>query len=294
MDRVTCMQAFIKAVDLGSFAAAAEALQASPQWVGKCVRALEQHLGVRLLHRTTRRQSLTDIGRTYYERARAILAEVEAADSLAAETLATPRGRIRVNAPVTFGIHALAPRLPAYLKAHPEVTVELTLGNRVVDLVDEGFDAVFRVGALPDSGLVARALAPYQLVLCAAPAYLKSRGAPKVPMDLVEHECLVFSHTSLRTHWEFEGSSGRVRVPIKGRLMIDSGEALLAAAKAGLGLMLQPIELVHAELAAGRLVRVLTKYKVPTRPLHILHAPDARMTPKLRSFLDFAARAFGA
>jgi len=146
--------------------------------VGKCVRALEQHLGVRLLHRTTRRQSLTDIGRTYYERARAILAEVEAADSLAAETLATPRGRIRV--------------------------------------------------------------------------------------------------------------------PVKGRLMIDSGEAMLAAAKAGLGLMMQPIELVQTELAAGRLVRVLTKYKVPTRPLHMLHAPDARMTPKLRSFLDFAAHAFGA
>ena len=293
MDRFTSMRIFAKAVELGSFSAASDALQISSQLVGKHVRVLEQHLGVRLLNRTTRRQSLTEIGKTFYERVKIILAEVDAAESMAAETRAVPRGHIRINAPVTFGIHALAPKLPDYLAAFPEVSVDLTLANRVVDLIDEGYDAVFRVGELSDSGLMARSLAPYRLVLCAAPSYLNSRNPLETPMDLQRHECLGFSHTSLRTHWAFDGPDGRISVPVSGRLMVDSGEALLSAAVAGVGVMLQPIELVEAELDAGRLVVVLPEYRVPTRPMHIVYAPDRRMTPKLRSFLDFAVATFG-
>jgi DNA-binding transcriptional LysR family regulator len=293
MDRFTSMQIFVKAVELGSFSAAADALQISPQLVGKNVQVLEQHLGVRLLNRTTRHHSLTEIGKTFYERARIILAEVEAAESLAEETRAIPRGRIRINAPVTFGIHALAPRLPEFLSAYPEVSVDLTLSNRVVDLIDEGYDAAFRVGELADSSLMAWPLAPYHLVVCAAPSYLNSRSPLTTPMDLQHHECLGFSHTSLRSHWVFDDPAGRISVPVSGRLMIDSGEALLSAAVAGLGVMLQPMELVRAELEAGRLVAVLSEFNVPTRPMHILYAPDRRMTPKLRSFLDFAMAAFG-
>ncbi|MHA7685695.1 LysR family transcriptional regulator [Cupriavidus sp. PET2-C1] len=293
MDRITSMQIFVKAVELGSFSAAADALLISPQLVGKNVQVLERHLGVRLLNRTTRHHSLTEIGKAFYERAKIILAEVEAAESLAAETRAIPRGCIRITAPVTFGIHALAPRLPEYLSTHPEVSVDLTLSNRVVDLIDEGYDAAFRVGELADSGLMARPLAPYQLIVCAAPNYLSSRSPLTTPMDLQHHECLGFSHTSLRSHWVFEDPAGHISVPVSGRLMIDSGEALLSAAVAGLGVLLQPMELVRAELEAGRLVAVLSDYKVPTRPMHILYAPDRRMTPKLRSFLDFAVAAFG-
>lgn len=293
MDRLESMQIFVKAVELGSFSAAADALEISPQLVGKNVRTLEQHLGVRLLNRTTRRQSVTEIGATFFERARIILAEVEAAETLAAETRATPRGRLRVNAPVTFGIHALAPRLHEYLREFPDVSVDVTLANRLVDVVDEGFDAVFRIGELTDSGLMAKALEPYKLVLCAAPSYLASRGHPKTPADLIQHECLGFSSNTLRSQWEFEGPHERVTVPISSRVAIDSGEALLRVAVAGMGILLQPLELVESDLASGRLIRLLPRYKVPVRPLHILYAPDRRMTPKLRSFLDFAVKCFG-
>ena len=293
MDRLTSLAVFVKAVDMGSFSAAGDALQMSSQLVGKHVQSLEQRLGVRLLNRTTRRQSLTDFGRRFCERARVILAEVEAAESLAAETRLEPSGRLRVNAPVSFGMRTLSPHLPDYLRANPKVQVELTLNNRSVDLAEEGYDAVFRVGALADSGLVARTLAPYRLAVCAAPAYLGAHGEPRTPQELSGHECLGFSHTELRTRWSFEGPDGLVSVPVSGRLMVDHGEPLLCAAVAGLGILLQPLEVVGEALEDGRLVELLPGYRVPERPLHVLYAPDRRVTPKLRSFLDFAVARFG-
>jgi DNA-binding transcriptional LysR family regulator len=293
MDRLLSMTVFARAVELGSFSAAGEAMHMSSQLVGKHVQTLEHHLGVRLLNRTTRRHHLTDIGASYYERVKVILAEVEAAEGLAAETRAVPRGRVRVNAPVTFGMHALAPRLPEYLAANPEVTIDLSLSNGYVDAIDEGFDIVFRIGELADSSLVARELAPYQLVLCAAPAYLERHAAILTPFDLSQHECLGFSHTELRTHWTLDGPDGRVTVPVSGRFMANNGEAMLAIATAGMGVMLQPLELVRPALEDGRLRRVLTEYSAPVRPMHILFAPDRKLTPKLRSFIDFAVDAFG-
>lgn len=293
MDRLLSMKVFAKAVELGSFSAAGEAMHMSSQLVGKHVQTLEQHLGVRLLNRTTRRHHLTEIGASYYERVKIILAEVESAEGLAAETRAIPRGRLRLNAPVTFGVHALAPRLPEYMAANPQVTVDLSLSNGYVDAIDEGFDIVFRIGELADSSLIARELAPYELVLCAAPAYLEHRPALRRPDDLSRHECIGFSHTELRTHWTLDGPEGRVTVPVPGRFMANHGEAMLAIARAGLGIMLQPRELVRMELESGRLVRVLPEYTAPRRPMHILYAPDRRLTPKLRSFIDFAIAAFG-
>ena len=295
MDRFTSMAVFVKAVELGSFRAAADALQMSSQFVGKHVQALEQHLGVQLLHRTTRRQSLTDFGRAYVDRAQLILAELEQAEQLAAHARSVPTGRLRINAPVSFGIHSLAPLLPNYMKSHPQVEVELTTSNRAVDLVEEGYDAVFRVGVLQDSGLIARALAPYRLVACASPGYLQAHRAPLVtPWDLQQHECLGFAHTELRTHWGFDGPGGRVVVPVHSRLVADHGEPLIHAAVAGLGIILQPLDAVQHALRDGRLVPVLPGYAVPSRPLHLVYAPDRRVTPKLRSFIDFAAEHFAA
>jgi DNA-binding transcriptional LysR family regulator len=293
MDRLSSMAAFVKAVETGSFSAAGDAMQMSAQLIGKHVHHLEQRLGVRLLNRTTRRQSLTDFGREFYERSKSILAEVEMAESLAAETQALPSGRLRINAPVSFGMQSLAPRLPEFMQANPMISVELTLANRSVDLIDEGFDVVFRVGQLSDSGLIARPLAPYRLILCAAPSYLKGRPPITTPWDLQEHECLGFSHTELRTHWTFDGAEGRVVVPVSGRYMADHGEPLLCAAIAGLGVMLQPVELVSHSLEQGALVPLLPDYPVPSRALHVLYAPDRRITPKLRTFLDFATSTFG-
>jgi DNA-binding transcriptional LysR family regulator len=293
MDRLLSMTVFARAVELGSFSAAGEAMHMSSQLVGKHVQTLEHHLGVRLLNRTTRRHHLTEIGASYYERVKVILAEVESAEGLAAETRAIPRGRLRVNASVTFGVHALAPRLHEYMAANPQVTVDLSLSNGYVDAIEEGFDIVFRIGELADSSLIARELAPYQLVLCAAPAYLERHPRIRTPLDLSGHECVGFSHTELRTHWTLDGPDGRVTVPVSGRFMANHGEAMVAIATAGLGIMLQPLELVRPHLDTGRLVRVLPAYSAPKRPMHILYAPDRRLTPKLRSFIDFALATFG-
>ncbi|MGL6591874.1 LysR family transcriptional regulator [Aeromonas hydrophila] len=287
------MAVFTKAVELGSFSAAGNALGMSSQLVGKHVQMLEQHLGVRLLNRTTRRQHLTDIGREFYERTKSILADVEAAEGLAAETRATPRGRLRINAPVTFGIHALSSKLPDYLNANAEVTLELSLTNRLVDVVDEGYDLVFRIGELTDSGLIARQLAPYRLILCAAPGYLAAREPIKTPQDLSRQECLGYLHPELSKRWTLIGPEGTVTVPVSGRLMVDSGEALMAAALSGVGVLLQPFEIVEPYLSSGQLVTLLPEYHAPTLPMHILYAPDRRMTPKLRSFIDFAIAHFG-
>ncbi|MGS1005828.1 LysR substrate-binding domain-containing protein [Achromobacter anxifer] len=294
MDRLASMQVFVTTVDLGSISAAADELALSSQLAGKQIRALEASLGVKLLNRTTRRQSLTDEGRLFYERARNILAEMEAAQAQIDESRSQPRGRLRISAPITFGSRGLAPLLSRFMRQYPEVTVELSLTNRTVDLIDEGFDIAFRTGDLPDSGLTARRLAPHRLVLCAAPEYLRNSGIPRRPEDLQQHECLVFAHTSMRTRWSFKGPDGPITVPIAGRFSTDSGEALRAAAVGGLGIILQPTELLTEDIESGRLTRLLPKYEPEPRPLHALYVPDRRMTPKLRSFLDFAALEFGS
>lgn len=293
MDRLFSMTVFVKAVELGSFSAAADALQMSPQLVGKNVRMLEQHLGVRLLNRTTRSQHLTEIGATFYDRARNILAEMEMAEGLAAQTRIVPRGKLRINASVTFGIHALTPKIAEYMQLYPEVSVELCLSNRYVDLIDGGFDAIFRIGELSDSGLIARQLQPYRLILCASPRYLETHQPLLTPDDLIRHECLGFSHTELRTTWAFDGPTGRETVQVKGHLMSDSGEAIVGAGLCGAGVMLQPSELVIPYLQSGQLIEILPEYKAPTRPMHLVHTPDRRMTPKLRSFVDFIVANFG-
>nr|WP_321269859.1 LysR family transcriptional regulator [uncultured Tolumonas sp.] len=293
MDRLFSMAVFVKAVELGSFSAAADALQMSPQLVGKNVRMLEQHLGVRLLNRTTRSQHLTEIGATFYDRARNILAEMEMAEGLAAQTRIIPRGKLRINASVTFGIHALTPKIAEYMQLYPEVSVELCLSNRYVDLIDGGFDAIFRIGELSDSGLIARQLMPYRLILCASPSYLETHEPLLVPDDLMRHECLGFSHTELRTIWTFDGPTGRETVQVKGHLMSDSGEAIVSAGLCGAGVMLQPSELVTPYLQSGQLIEILSEYKAPTRAMHLVHTPDRRMTPKLRSFVDFIVANFG-
>ncbi|KAA0943518.1 LysR family transcriptional regulator [Pseudomonas sp. ANT_H14] len=293
MDRFTTMATFVKAVELGSFSAAADDLNLSPQLVGKQVKALEQHLGVRLLTRTTRKQSLTDFGQQFYERAKVILAEVEEAEGLAAETRAVPSGRLRINASVAFGERTLAPRLLEYMAKYPGVSVNLTLSNRLADLVDEGYDVVFRIGELGDSGLKARYLGPYELILCASPQYLAARGPISSPWDLQQHECLGFAYSDGRNEWSFDGPEGRVDVPITSRLMVNQSEPLLRAALAGFGLILQPSELVEEALTQGTLIRVLTDYRTPSPPINMLYAPDRRITPKLRSFLDFCVEAFG-
>lgn len=290
MDKFAAMEIFVKTVEAGSFTAAAEALSLTPQGVGKQVAALEARLGVQLIRRTTRRQYVTEAGWQFYERCTGILDDVAAAEAQAAMARATPRGLLRLNAPIAYGSHVLAPRLPGYLRAHPEVSIDLRLSNRRVDLLEEGYDAVFRIGPLrDDSALAAKPLAPYRLLACAAPRYLQGAPPLHTPEDLRRHQCLIFAHSAWQSAWRFIHRDGEITtVPVQGRLQIDDNQALLNAALAGEGIVIHPAESLGDYLADGRLVRVLPDYALPQGQLHLLYAPDRRMTAKLRSFLDFA------
>ena len=290
MDRLASMAAFVKATDLGSFAAAAGALEMSPQMVAKHVTYLEDRLGTRLLNRTTRRQSLTEIGRIYYERCKLVLAEADAADSLAHEARAAPRGLLRVSAPVTFGAQRLVPLVTRYLRRHSEVEMDLVLSDRTVDLVEEGYEAAFRIGPLADSGLIARALSPFRTVACASPAYLRKHGAPASPSDLVGHECLSRPGVA---EWRFIKDGRTQAARIRSRLRLNDAKALLPAALDGFGVVLVAEDLARDALASGQLVRVLPGYEAPSRPMHLVFLADRRQTPKLRSFIDAAVEEFG-
>jgi len=295
MDRLASMAAFVKAAEFGSFASAASALGISPQMVAKHVTFLEDRLGTRLLNRTTRRQSLTEIGRTYYERCKLVLAEAEAADSLAHEAGAVPRGRLRINAPVSFGAHSLVPLVTRYLRQHPNVEIDLVLSDRFVDLLEEGYEAVFRIGPLADSSLMARALSPFRLVACASPGYLRERGTPVTPPDLKQHECLGYAYWSRPTasEWRFAQDGRGYDVRIRNHLQVNNGKALLSAALDGFGIVLIAEDLAREALASRQLVRVLPDFEAPSRPMHLLFLADRRQTPKLRSFIDAVVQEFG-
>lgn len=289
LDRLTSMAVFVKTVDAGSFAVAAAQLGMSSQMAGKHVTMLEESLNARLLNRSTRRQSLTDIGRVFYERCKAVLAEVEHANAVVEDLTTAPRGRLRVNAPVTFGNFGLMPHVLAYMRQYPGVEVELLLNDRYVDLIEEGFDVVFRLGPLADSTLVGRSLAPYRLIACAAPDYLAAHGNPADPGALEKHQCVGFLYSSRPTasEWRFTREGEVHHARLRARLHVNDMKALLMAALDGQGIILAPEILVGPELAAGRLVRVMPDYEAPSRELNILYAADRRATPKLRSFIEF-------
>lgn len=272
-------------MDLGSFTTAAAALGMSPQMVAKHVVSLENRLGTRLLNCTTRKQSLTELGRAHHERCRLVLAEAEAADDLAREVRTRPRGRLRVNAPVTFGVHCLVPLVTRYLRAHPEVQVDLTLSDRLADPVEEGYEAVIRIGPVADTALVARPLAPYRLVACASASYLAERGTPAHPADLAGHECLGFSYWpgALARRWRFTRENRSFDADAGGRLQVNDGNALLHAALNGFGIALGAEIAVREDLATGRLVRVLPGYDGPSRPMHLIYAADRRPIPEAAS-----------
>lgn len=293
MDRLESMAIFVRVVERGSFSAAAEEFRLTGTMVGHHVRALEARLGGRLLNRTTRRQSLTELGAEYYERCRRILTDVRDAESLGVELRDEARGRLRVVAPVSFGVHALAPACIDYREAHPAVDIDFVLSDRAVDLVDEGFDVAVRVGELPDSSLVARRLRPYRSVVCAAPAYLERHGTPSVPADLTAHRCLGFAHPVAGRRWRLAGPDGEVVVPVSLVLTANNGEALKMAALVGLGIIMQPEVLLADDLHAGRLVRILPDYAPASRSMHLLFAADRRPPAKIRTFVDFLIERFG-
>ncbi len=293
MDRILSMEIFVAAAEAGSFAAVADRFGISPPMVGKHIRALEERLGARLLTRTTRRQSLTEIGRDYHARCKSILEDIRAAESGVDASRTIPRGLLRVNAPVSFGAKCLSPALADYLLAYPEMRIELTLNDRVIDLVDDGFDVTFRIGELADSSsIVARRLGPYRMLICAAPAYLARTGVPKTLADLAHHQCLGFTHWRHRGGWKLGRIDADTAHLPERRFDANNGEALRTAALRGFGLVLQPEILLAEDVAAGRLINVLHNALPPPQPVHVLYPWDRKPTSKLRSFVEFVVPRF--
>lgn len=294
MDKLTGMKVFVKAAELGSFAAVAEVLEMSPQMVAKHIASLETRLGAALINRTTRRQHLTDIGRHYYERCRVVLTELDEADAVVLNMQATPSGIIRVNAPVTFGSYTLSPFITRYLATWPQVQVELTLSDRIINPTEEEAEVIIRIGELADSGIVAWPLAPYRLIACAAPSYIARHGMPQTPSELQRHACLVYGYWSadMPCRWIFHKAGKAEEVRPEGRLRSNDWKALMHAALEGYGVTLGPEDVLRTEIEKGHLVRVLPDYQGPSRPMHVLVPSARKQTTNIRCFVDAVRKAF--
>ncbi len=294
LDRFTGMRVFIQAATHGSLSAAGRALGMSPAMATKHVDALEGRLGVKLLHRTTRRLTLTDAGADYLEACRRILREVEEAESEVTAQRTEAVGRLRLNVPLSFGVRFIAPLLPAFSRQYPQVEVELGLSDAQQDLMQEGWDLVIRIGHLADSSLKARRLGDCPLRVCAAPRYLARSGTPKRVAELSTHNCLSYLLSPVQGQgtWAF-GRKGEIQVPVKGDLSANNGDALLAAALGGQGVIYQPDFIVGEALARGTLVALeLDQPSVELGGLHVLFAPDRRPPAKVRAMIDYLVEAF--
>ncbi|ALK32418.1 LysR family transcriptional regulator [Burkholderia plantarii] len=294
MDRLTCIGIFVAAVDEGSLAAAARRFGLSAAMAGKYVSAIERELNARLLQRTTRRLSLTDTGRVYYERCRRILEAWEQANREASDAHGTARGLIRLAAPVTFGALHLGEVLARYLEAHPHVNLEVSLSDRYVDLLEAGVDLAIRIGRLPDSGLVARRLAPCRMVICAAPAFLERHGTPRSPDDLRQAPRLTFSEAVSVGDWTLTDAAQRTHV-IDGpcRLAANNTQMLLAAARAGAGVAYGPSFVFGEPIARGELVELLPGFQAAELTIQAVFPSARQMPARVRHLLDHLAGAFG-
>lgn len=294
MDRLANLEAFVRVAETGSFSEAARRLRTSKSLVSRQVAALEAELGVRLLHRTTRSLTLTEEGRGYQAEVVRILAEIQDANMSVSRMQAAPRGRLKINAPMSFGFLHLAPAVPDFLARFPEVVLDMTLNDRYVDLVDEGFDLAVRIGRLADSTLVARKLAPMRPVVCASPRYLNQHGVPATPDDLRQHQCLCYSSNALTDEWRFAAADGKpLMVQINGRLRANNGDTLRIAALQGLGFAYLPSFIVGGDLQAGTLVSVLTNYMPRDAGIYAVYPHSRHLLPKVRAFVDFLAERFG-
>ena len=293
MDKLRNMEVMVAVVEAGSFAAAARQLDLSAVMVGKHIRQLEEHLGARLFQRSTRQNSLTEVGAAFHEDCRRVLEQVRWAESAVERQRAVPQGLLRVSAPFTLGNEVVAPLVADFLLAHPQVRVELLLTDSVVDLAGEGFDAAVRIGAIADEGLVARPLKPYRMVIAATPGYLARHGRPERLADLARHQCLSHSVWQRRVEWTLRDGADAVQWPDIARFTCNQGDGLRQAALRGLGLIMQPEVLLAEEIREGRLVPVLTHCVPAPRPVHMVYAPDRRQLPKLARFIEFVVRALG-
>ena len=294
MDTMGAIPVFVAVVQYGGFSPAARFLGISKSAVSKRISQLEQQLGVKLLHRTTRKLSLTEAGEHYFEHAlKANLAARDAEDAVA-QLQGEPQGRLRINTPMSFGRLHMAPMIPEFLKKYPKIRIELVMDDKVVDLVTGGFDIAIRGGALPDSSLVARRLAPLNSVLCASPEYLHREGQPQQLDDLLQHNCLSFSYSNDVKEWSFSKDNQRHSVVVSGSYQVNNSEALLEAVRQGLGIARLPTFVAGPDIRAGTLVALFSEYKMPAVEINAVLIERQYMPAKVRVFLDFALEYFGS
>ena len=295
MDRLAAMQAFVQVVEAGRFVRAAEKLGASTSSTSRLIADLEAHLGARLLNRTTRRLSLTETGQAYYERCVQLLADVGEAEAAAGAAAAVPSGRLKLTCPFNLLAQPIGPALAEFGRRHPQVSFDVTVADRVIDLVDEGFDLAVRIGAPGGEQLVARRLGSTKLVACASPAYLAAHGTPRVPADLAAHGALTYAYVASPFQWRLVDGEGKAHeVRVGGPLHANSGELLVAAAVAGMGIVFEPDFVVAPYLARGELRRVLPGFAGPRLDVWAVYPSRRHLSAKVRAFVAYLAEVFAA
>jgi DNA-binding transcriptional LysR family regulator len=292
MDKLSSLRAFVKVVETSSFSEAGRRLRLSRSAVSKYVAELEEDLGVQLLSRTTRRVTPTENGQAYFERAMAILADLDAADHAVSQSQATPRGLLRVNAPMSYGTMRLGPALAGFMKEYPELQIQLALSDEHVDPVQDGLDVTLRIADLESSSLIARKLMPIERVMCASPGYLKQHGTPKHPNELRNHDCLTYGYLSTGNQWKLTGKDGDHWINPRWTLCANNAEVLRDAAVAGRGVALVPTFIAEAALKAGRLRTFLDGYHAPPLALYAVYPPTRHLAVKVRLFIDYLVETF--
>jgi DNA-binding transcriptional LysR family regulator len=292
VDRIAGIQAFVRVVEAGSFARAAQRLRSSTSSISRQIAGLEQHLGARLLNRTTRKLSLTEGGQAFYERSVQLLAELEEAEQLAGATAATPRGTIRLTCPRNLATRQVAPMIARFAVRHPNVRFDVTVSDSLVDLVEEGFDLAIRMGRVGAEGLVARRLGQVKMMLAASPSYLRANRAPRVPSDLAAHRALTYAYAATPHLWRLVGDGTEHEVRVTGPLIGNSDELLIASAAAGLGLVMAPQFMLERDLATGSLVRVLPDYEGPLLDTWAVYPSRRHLSAKVRLFVDHLVESF--
>jgi DNA-binding transcriptional LysR family regulator len=293
MDRFENMSTFIRVVEAGSVSGAADRLGIAKSAVSRRLKELEEHLGVELFHRTTRKMNLTDTGRAFYHQSVRILEDVLEAELATTQAHGTLKGSLKIALPSTFGLMHMGPAINEFLKAHPQIEFDLDFNDREVDLIQEGFDLAIRIANLPDSSLIARRLAPVHNVICASPSYIKQMGAPRTPDELVDHRCLVYSLLSDYEYWNLTDSNGKeTRTKIHPYLKASTGDFLKDAAVEGMGITMEPSFIAYKEIESGALVQILEDYNPPRIDAYAIYPPTRHLSQRVRAFVDFLVKRF--
>ena len=293
MDLLSAMRSFRRIVELGSFSRASEDLSLSPAGLSKQIRLLEEHLGTVLLHRTTRRMSLTDPGSLYFAECCRILDQLEDLERNISESATAISGRLRVNVPISFGLLVVSPLLPDFIAAHPELKIDLVLSDQLLDVVGAGFDISIRIRPeLQDSSLVARRLADAEQIICASPAYLARRGTPTLTEELHQHDCLIYSLSDNPATWRLTGPGGGTAVTVEPRISANNSLILRDLLVAGAGIGSLPSFVANPSLRSGALVRILRDHRLPTRHVYAVYPTSRHLLRKVRVFVDYLAEAF--